>query len=171
MAEKKEAEYSSNKFIFSTADTCEFFEITRTTLSEWQKKGAPQISRGKWNIKEVAKWKNGGKGAASPESRKLKAEADLKEAKAAQEKIKLDVTKGKFVSAQEVQAEITKLMGNLKKSLLAISHNVATNLATLDVNAAEIAKNEVDERIKEALKEMSKGGVYRERKARKTAKK
>lgn len=171
MAEEEQSEYSSSKFIFSTTDTCEFFEISRQTLSEWQKKGAPQVKRGKWDIKEVSKWKNGGKGTASPESRKLKAEADLKEAKAAQEKIKLDVAKGKFVPASEVQAEITKLLANLKKSLLAISHNVATNLATLDVNAAEIAKNEVDERIKEALKEMSKGGVYRERKPRKTAKK
>ena len=42
------------KFIFSTADTCEFFQISRETLSTWQKKGAPKavengISKRLWN--------------------------------------------------------------------------------------------------------------------------
>lgn len=170
MAQKNNSEYSSSKFIFSTHDTCEFFGISRQTLSEWGKKGAPQVSRGKWNIKELNDWKVGGKGTESPESRKLKAEADFKEAKAAQEQIKLDVTKGKFVPAYEVQAEITKLMTNLKKSLLAISHHVATGLATMDVSFAEVAKKEVDERIREALTELSKGGTYNGRKARKATK-
>lgn len=106
----------------------------------------------------------GGGKYESPESRKLKAEADLKEAKAAQEKIKLSVTKENFVPVYEVRTETTRMLANLKKSLLAIGHNVAADLASLDQNAAEIARNEVDKRIKEALLEMSKGGVYRERK-------
>ena len=37
-----------NKFIFSTQDTCQFFTISRETLSRWEKKGAPKAGRGKW---------------------------------------------------------------------------------------------------------------------------
>lgn len=102
----------------------------------------------------------------SPSLRKLKAEADLKEAKAKQEKIKLSVVKQEYVPVAEVKDELTRLMMNLKKSMLVVGHHVASELAPLDAEAAEIAKTVVDKRIKEALEEMSKGGVYRGRKKR-----
>ena len=111
-------ETEERKFIFSTADACDFFQISRETLSTWQKKGAPKYARGKWDIKAVMEWRYAGRHAESPETRKLKAEADLKEAKAAQEKIKLGVTKDEFVPADAVRAELTRLFANLKKSPL-----------------------------------------------------
>jgi len=72
------------KFIFTTADICELFEISRETLSRWEKKGAPKEGRGKWNIKAVMEWRfktDSKSGEASAVVRKLKAEADLKEIK------------------------------------------------------------------------------------------
>lgn len=149
------------KFIFSTADTCEFFQISRETLSTWQKKGAPKAGRGKWNIKALMEWRFDGKHTDSPEVRKLKAEADLKEAKAAQEKIKLSVKKDEFVNVFVVRSELTRLLANLKKNLLAMGHQVASNLASLDMEAAELAKSEVDKRVNEALAEMAEGRLYR----------
>ena len=163
-------ETEERKFIFSTADACDFFQISRETLSTWQKKGAPKYARGKWDIKAVMEWRYAGRHAESPETRKLKAEADLKEAKAAQEKIKLGVTKDEVVPADAVRAELTRLFANLKKSLLAIGHNCASDLASLDPEAAEIAKNGVDKRIQDALTELSEGRLYRGR-AKKKAKK
>ena len=149
------------KFIFSTADTCEFFQISRETLSTWQNKGAPKAGRGKWNIKALMEWRFDGKHTDSPEVRKLKAEADLKEAKAAQEKIKLSVKKDEFVNVFVVRRELTRLLANLKKNLLAMGHQVASNLASLDMEAAELAKSEVDKRVNEALAEMAEGKLYR----------
>lgn len=149
------------KFIFSTADTCEFFQISRETLSTWQKKGAPKAGRGKWNIKALMEWRFDGKHTDSPEVRKLKAEADLKEAKAAQEKIKLSVKKDEFVNVFVVRSELTRLLANLKKNLLAMGHQVASNLAALDMEAAELTKSEVDKRVNEALAEMAEGRLYR----------
>lgn len=163
-------ETEESKFIFSTADACEFFGISRETLSTWQKKGAPKAARGKWDIKAVMEWRYAGQHSESPETRKLKAEADLKEAKAAQEKIKLGVTKDEFIPADIVRAELIRLLANLKKSLLAIGHHCASDLASLDPEAAEIAKNGVDKRIQDALKELSEGRLYRGR-AKKKAKK
>ena len=151
------------KFIFTTADTCEFFQISRETLSTWQKKGAPKAGRGKWNIKALMEWRFDGKHTDSPEVRKLKAEADLKEAKAAQEKIKLSVKKDEFVNVFVVRSELTRLLANLKKNLLAMGHQVASNLAFLDMEAAELAKSEVDKRVKEVLTEMAEGRLYRGR--------
>ena len=149
------------KFIFSTADTCEFFQISRETLSAWSKKGAPKAGRGKWDIKALVNWRYdmGGQNE-SPETRKLKAEADLKEAKAKQEQIKLSVTKTEFISAYEVQKELTRLLANLKKSLLAISHNVASDVGSIDFEMAEFVEKQVDKRISEALKELSEGRLY-----------
>lgn len=158
------------KFIFSTSDTCEFFQISRETLSRWEKKGAPKAGRGKWDIKKVMEWRFDGKHTESPETRKLKAEADLKEAKAAQEKIKLSVKKEEFIPAPLVQSELKRLLANLKKSLLEIGHNVASDLAALDLEAVTIAKNEVDKRVNDALFELSEGRLYRGR-AKKKAKK
>ena len=149
------------KFIFTTADTCELFQISRETLSNWQKKGAPKAGRGKWNIKELMEWRFDGKHTDSPEVRKLKAEADLKEAKAAQEKIKLSVKQDEFVHVLTVRSELTRMLANLKKSLLSMGHNIASNLAALDMEAAEVAKSEVDKRIKEALDEIAGGRLYR----------
>ena len=163
MAEKGENGKSNiieNDFCVSTKTACEFFGISRETLSSWGKKGAPKVDRGKWDLKKLVEWRFDGGHVESPELRKLKAEADLKEAKAQQEKIKLGVTKEEFLPVYEVHAELTRLMANLKKSLLSIGHNVAAELNSLDVEAAEIARNEVDKRVKEALEEMSKGGVY-----------
>ena len=156
------------KFIFSTADTCEFFQISRETLSSWQKKGAPKAGRGKWSIKALMEWRFDGKHTDSPEVRKLKAEADLKEAKAAQEKIKLGVKQDEFVHVLTVRSELTRLLANLKKNLLAMGHHVASNLASLDMEAAETAKNEVDKRVNEALTEMAEGRIYRGRTKKKT---
>lgn len=149
-------------FLFRPQKPASFFEISRETLSTWAKKGAPKLGRGKWDLKALVAWRLGGGKSESPESRKLRAEADLKEAKAAQERIKLGVTEQNFLPAYEVREETTRMMANLKKSLLAIGHNVAADLASLDQNAAEIARTEVDKRIKEALLELSKGGTYHE---------
>jgi len=158
------------KFIFNTADTCQFFQISRETLSSWQKKGAPKEARGKWNIKALMEWRYTGKNAESSETRKLRAEADLKEAKAAQEKIKLGVTQQEYIPASVIQSELVRLLGNVKKSLLAMGHNIASDLAALDPETVTVAKKEVDKRINDALTELSEGRLYRGRAKKKTKK-
>ena len=105
-------------------------------------------------------------------TRKLKAEAELKEAKAKQEKIKLSVTEQKFLPVAEVQDDISKLLLNLKKAMLSIGHNVATELAAkMNPEIAESARSEVDKRIKEALEELSRNGRYTGKRRGKTTKK
>lgn len=166
-ARQQDQPLENKNYILSTKEICDFFDISRETLSTWAKKGAPKYSRGKWDLKELVKWRYSGDTMESPSLRKLKAEADLKEAKAKQERIKLSVVKQEYLPVAEVRDELTRLMLNLKKSMLAVGHHVASELAPLDAEAASLAKNVVDKRIKEALEAMSKGEIYRGRKQRK----
>ncbi|MBQ9366056.1 MAG: hypothetical protein IJT82_09785 [Schwartzia sp.] len=117
-------------------------------------------------------WRYKGEHMESLPTRKLKAEAELKEAKAKQEKIKLSVTEQKFLPVAEVQDDISKLLLNLKKAMLSIGHNVATELAAkMNPEIAESARSEVDKRIKEALEELSRNGRYTGKRRGKTTKK
>lgn len=154
---KNETALNSNKFIFGTAETCEFFGISRQTLSTWAKKGAPQESRGKWDIQKLVKWRYGGEKEESPEVRKLKAEADLKETKAAQENIKLAIAEGRYIPVNTVTKELRRLFSNVKKTLMSTGHRVAAELNAMDPDMAMAAKSAVDEVITDALNEMAKG--------------
>lgn len=148
------------QFIFGTQETCDFFAISRETLSTWEKKGAPKEGRGKWDLKKLVEWRFGGGHKESPEVRKLKAEADLKEAKARQEQIKLGVTEEEFIPVKTVTADLRRLFTILKRNLRSIGHDVATDLNSFDAEAALEAKKVVDNRIDEALEQMSRSGIY-----------
>lgn len=152
------------QFIFSTQETCDFFGVSRESLSAWERKGAPKEGRGKWDLRKLVEWRYGGGQKESPESRKLRAEADLKEAKARQELIKLGVTEEEFIPTKTVTADLQRLFVVLKRSLLAIGHDVATDLNSFDVEAALEAKKVVDNRISEALEQMSRSGIYNAKK-------
>jgi len=148
------------QFIFSTKEVCDFFGISRESLSSWEKKGAPKEARGKWDLKKLVEWRFGGGHKESPEIRKLKAEADLKEAKARQEQIKLGVTEEDFIPVKTVTADLRRLFMVLKRNLRSIGHNVATNLNSFDAEASLEAKKVVDKHIDEALEQMSRSGFY-----------
>lgn len=161
---RKEENVKCNKdkkeFIFSTQETCDFFNISRETLSGWARRGAPKEGRGKWNLKKLVEWRFGGAGQESPELRKLKAEADLKESKAAQEAIKLAITEGRYIPVDKVSRDLRRLFAVLKKSLLSIGHVVAAEINSIDSESAVIANNVIDEKINEALEQLSRSGIY-----------
>lgn len=161
---RKEENVKCNKnkkvFIFGTQETCEFFNISRETLSGWAKRGAPKESRGKWDIKKLVEWRFCGGDKENPGLRKLKAEADLKEAKAAQEDIKLAIMEGRYIPVDKVTRDLRRLFGVLKKTLLSIGHAAATEINSIDAESALIANNVIDEKIHEALEQLSKGSVY-----------
>lgn len=158
----------TNKFIYNTKDAADFFGIDSDTLNNWAQKGAPKEGRDTWDLKALVKWRYDiGKGEASAEVRMRIAEADLKEAKARQEEIKLSVNRSEYVSTSEVQKELTRLMNNLKKSLLAIPHNVASDVSTINLEIAGMVENAINERVSEALTELSEGRLYRAKKGKK----
>ena len=161
------AKENANKFIYSTQDAAEFFGVHRDTLTDWANHGAPKVGRGKWNLKELMEWRyktDSLPGKESPEVRKLKAEADLKEIKKQQEAIRLAVQEGKYISVEQVSHDLTLALVSLKNSLLAIGHRVAAELDSMDLETATAAKGIVDRCIREALEELSKGNIYGKKK-------
>lgn len=133
---------------------CEFFCISRKTLSAWEKKGAPKERRGEWNIKKLMEWKYQNS-ALSPEARKIVAEADLKEAKAAQEKIKLCLSEERYMDAQEVSVHLKRLFTAIKQSLISLGHKVGAELNTIDPDAAADAKKIIDREVRVVMEEMA----------------
>ena len=151
-------------WIRGTAETCEFFGVSAETLSSWSKRGAPKEGYGKWDIKKLMVWKNGTKTGKGIEARRLAAEAEYREAKAAQEMIKLAVAEGRYIPAGDVTADLKRLFVVLKKSLTAIGHDVATELNTIDPDAALAAKKVVDDAVYSALSQLAQKGEYIQRK-------
>ena len=43
-------------WIRSTAEVCEFFGISNKTLNNWEKRGAPKLSYGKWDLQALVEW-------------------------------------------------------------------------------------------------------------------
>ena len=153
----------SNKFIYSTQDAAEFYDVHRDTMTDWAKHGAPKAGRGKWNLKDVMEWRyktDALAGKESSEVRKLKAEADLKEIKKQQEAIRLAVQEGKYISIEQTSHDLARLFMSLKNHLLSIGHNVATELNTIDPESATVARGVIDRCIREALEQLSEGGIY-----------
>lgn len=162
LPEDAEAVEADKWWLRGTSETCDFFGVSAETLSNWEKRGAPKEGYGKWDIKKLVDWKFGaGAGDKSPEARKLAADADYREAKAAQEAIKLAVTEGRYLSTQEVTADLKRLFTILKRSFVSMGHDIATELNTLDPEAALIAKKVVDNAVQNALEQLSKTGRYK----------
>lgn len=154
----KKVSSKTKEFIFSSEEICEFFGITRATLSNWVKKGAPKAEYGKYDLKKLVEWRYSD--GLSPELRKIQAEADLKEYKASQEKIRLGILEGEYTKTSIVSKDVRRLLTAMKRNLMAIGHDVATDLNALDSDMALEAKKIVDRRINMALEQMSKGEMY-----------
>lgn len=167
MNKKVEDTVKSDKiFIFSTADTCKFFNISRETLSSWGKKGAPKESRGYWDIKKLMEWKLGAEDIKeeSPELRKLKADVRYRETKADLEEIKKLEKVGQYVSVDDVEKSMAEVFLRIKQGLLYMGHRIATELNAQYPELALDAKRLVDEEVAKGLKQLATTGEYSERK-------
>lgn len=152
---RKTAETCNPWWIRSTAETCEFFECSHETLSKWAKAGAPKVGYGKWDVRALVDWKY--RSEESAEARKLKAEADLKEAKASLEQIRLDVTQKKFIETAQVTKDLSRLFAGLKKSFTALGNRVTAELTAIDPDMAITAGKVVDDTVRDALQRLSEG--------------
>lgn len=161
---KKENEVQEDtKFIYSTADTCDFFSISRDTLSSWAKKGAPKIGRGKWNIRELMLWRYEQQKNVSPEARKLEADARYRELKAEMTEIQRDILNGKYIASAEVYKTLVECFGKIKSILLFTSNQIATDLSSQYPEITLPVKEKIDKQIERCLNELSKTGASRKK--------
>lgn len=162
MKKEKEAQ-EETKFIYSTADTCDFFSISRDTLSSWAKKGAPKIGRGKWDIRKLMLWRYEQQKNISPEARKLEADARYRELKAEMTEIQRDILNGKYIASAEVYKTLVECFGKIKSILLFTSNQIATDLSSQYPEITLLVKEKIDKQIKRCLNELSKTGAGRKK--------
>lgn len=152
---------SGNPFIFNTAQTCEFFDVSRETLSAWAKRGAPKEGRGSWDLKKLMEWKLGSEKTKeeSPELRRLKADVRYRETKADLEEIKKLEKVGQYVSVNDVEKSLAEVFLRIKQGLLAMGHRIATELNAQYPELALDAKRLVNEEVAKGLTQLAKTGT------------
>jgi len=159
---------SNNDFVFSTAETCDFFTVSRETLSAWSKQGCPKEKRGYWNIKDVMNWlgkgNSAGKKDVSDEARKLKADADYREHKAEKESISLAVLRNEYISKEEVDRQWSVIGNQLKTNLLLWSRTMAPELAHMDMRSVEKVLTDA---VYDLLEQLSSTSHYKKSKKKK----
>lgn len=120
----------------------EYFDVSRTTLQQWKEKGCPQLKRGKWNLIEVIRWRGGLSPISdNPEeeegsndyTRKLKAEANLKERQVELADIELGKARGELLEKEEVEIMMASVIINAKNLLLGLPSKAAPQMMGLSV--------------------------------------
>jgi len=144
MAKSKKA-----TFIVGTKDVADFFDVTDEAVRLWAKNGCPKDSRGRWNLKEVFVW--WWDNIASDRLERGDDDETLKSAKrrywvakAQNEEIKADVTRGKLVPVDDVAREWAARVTELTGGLNAMAYRLApalegkTKMEILDIIKAEV---------------------------------
>ena len=104
-----------------------------------------------WELLQHREGERGNKSedAKAVDARKAKADADYKEAKAAQEQLELAELEGRMHSADDVQDAFEQLVYAVRSAILAVPGRAALDVvhATSSAEAAEIIRNEVNEAL------------------------
>ena len=127
--------FEGESFCLNSEMTAKYFNVTPRTLIDWAKRGAPKESRGWWNPQKLMEWLGksaGDQEKPSDEARKLKADADFRERKAAKEEIYLSVLKGEFISKEEMDRQWSVIGNQLKSNILLWTKTMAPELAHMD---------------------------------------
>ena len=149
--------------LLNSQKTAEFFGVTVKTLNEWAKQGCPKHARGWWNPKDIVAWRGEAtdedtKEAMSVLARKLKAEADYKEAKAAAAVRQNEILEGQFMPRDEIESQWARRVTELKAGLLALGNKIAGQIMDPDVRL-EVERVITDE-VYELLEQYARDGVY-----------
>lgn len=114
---------SKNQILVSRKQVAEFFGVAPNTISHWKRQGLDaEVKRGVYDLKKVFDWWLGHRVVQDEDAKakKDKWEAELKEARAQLEKLKLERERGELIP----RAEIAKLWA-------ARVHEVKTGLLSL----------------------------------------
>lgn len=114
------------KIIVSSSYAAEFFHVSRTTLADWQRAGAPKEGRGAWDLKALYDWHESN--IATPaETRQELARAKLAKEKARAEILELDAAERRrdLLPREEIVNEFVARVVTLKTDLLAMPRRIA----------------------------------------------
>ena len=148
--------------LVSTAQLCDLLRVSPEIVSRHHKAGMPKAATGWWNLRDVLVYLGQAKGDKSKDqsaaTRKLVAEADYKEAKAAREKKMLDVLNGEYIPKVDVAKEWSARVLELKSSFIKLGKRIASEFTDPEERAnVEKVVNDV---VEDYLESYARKGEY-----------
>jgi hypothetical protein len=149
--------------LLNSGKTAEFFGVTVKTLAQWAKEGCPKHARGWWNPKEILAWRGeatdeGTKEAMSVLARKLKAEADYKEARAESAIRQNEILEGQYMPKDEIETQWARRVIELKTGLLALGNKIAGQITDPDIRLE--VERVINDEVYELLEQYARDGSY-----------
>lgn len=149
--------------LVSTQALIRIFDITKQTINKWTKNGCPRYSRGWYDLHEVIVWRGIGRtgdrdATDSPAAKKLKADADIKYAKARQEELKLAEIMGELIPKELVEARLSDTFAGIRQRLLAVPNEVRMETYTTHPEVSSEVTKIADTAVRECLHELAEFG-------------
>lgn len=151
------------RLLISTAALTKVMRTTPKTLSEWAKAGLPKEAMGWWDLQKVLEWRGQSVGAGkaeemSDEARKLKADADYREIKAAREKRMMEILEGQYIEKAELETEWARRIIEVKSALLLLAKKVSTEFT--DAPIRRTVEKVITSEVYVMLEQFSREGAY-----------
>lgn len=149
---EKDIRIDGEEILLSSKRCAAFFGVTTKTIRRWRQEGCHCVERGWWNLHDVYEWRMGISQAEDAQNadvtswalKKMQADADLKCAKAEQEKIKLEVMRRNYVPMDTVQASWCDRLTVCRVNMFAWIHTLPPVLEGLNRSEIEeILDNEI----------------------------
>ena len=165
----KAVEYRDGRVLLATSILGHVFGVTERAIRKWGANGCPQISRGRWDLKQVLEWRGlseqKDEDELAPAGLKLFYETQLKKAQAEAMELKNDIATGRYIEKDSAAADLRKFVTVLKRSLLGLGRKVSTEASRyLEPVEARKLENDITAIIQDALEQMSVNGIYNAKK-------
>lgn len=158
-----EAKYDDNgDLIVNTTDLVNLFGVTKKSIAEWSGKGCPKIGRGLWKLKDVIAWRGLARrgdvnGEESDAVKKLRADAEYKDAKAKQEAVRLQEMLGNLIPIDMMKDEWAMMFTEIRQQLLKLPNDIRAKTYVLYPECSEEVTVIAEETIRQCLERLANG--------------
>lgn len=150
----------------STEGLSHIMDVTKAAVLRWGQQGCPKAKRGWWPLRDVLKWRGlasttgGSDREKTLMQRKLEAEVALKEAQGELTKLKNDITAGRYLEVEYVEAELKRFFIVFKRSVNALPRRLAGIAARfLDTVETRRIEKDASDMLNGVLEQFSIGNV------------
>lgn len=137
----------------STSYMCEFFDVTRETISEWTKNGMPKVETGAYNLKAAFDWWQENINKDDDDATLTAAKRKYWMAKAEKEHLQTQQLKKELIPRPQLVTDRVSRVLAIKKSLLALSTRLES---ALEMKPRKEIRERVDSEIKKMLEDFSR---------------
>lgn len=162
MSYKAECRYDENgDLLVPTSDVARIFGVTIKAVADWNKSGLKRVERGMYKLKDVVEWRglmrlgDNNKTVETDASKKLRADAEYKDAKAKQEAVKLQEMLGNLVPIEMIQEQWAFTFTDIRQQLLKLPNDIRARIHTSYPECSEDVSLIAEEIIRRTLEGLS----------------